>query len=155
ESLAGRSSFWADAPSARQFSFIRNAAIGFAAFALLEGIVITQLMTRTPATPVADAKLPLTIDSPTPGDRVFIDGREVGVTPFKLNVASASHAIRVVARESAPKATPGPAAPIATPPDPRTASALAAAAQRQRSGGLRLTTPIELQVLEGEKVLGS
>src|SRR5262249_15348371 len=46
---------------------------------------------------------------------------------------------------------------IAVPPpgDPRAASAIAAAAQRQRSGGLRLTTPIELQVLEGEKVLGS
>jgi hypothetical protein len=44
---------------------------------------------------------------------------------------------------------------VSPPTDARTASALAAATQRQRSGGLRLTTPIELQVLEGERVLGS
>src|SRR5262249_4316742 len=57
--------------------------------------------------------------------------------------------------DNAPRATTASAAPVATPPDARTASALAAAAQRQRSGGLRLTTPIEIQVIEGEKVLGS
>jgi hypothetical protein len=145
---------WEEVPSARRFSLVRNAAIAFAAISLMEGIVLSQLMTRTPTAPVADAQLPLTIDSPTPGDRVFIDGREVGVTPFKLSVASAAHAIRVVARESTP-AAPAPAAAAAKPADAQTASALAAAAQRQRSGGLRLTTPIEVQVLEGEKVLGS
>src|SRR5262245_47812522 len=93
ESLAARLGFLADVPSANRFSLVRNAALAFAAIALLEGIVISQLITRTPAASVADANLPLTIDSPTPGDRVFIDGREVGVTPFKLNVASAAHAI--------------------------------------------------------------
>jgi hypothetical protein len=86
---------------------------------------------------------------------VFIDGREVGVTPFKLSVALAPHGIQVLARQSVPPATPAPAVAVSPPNDTRTASALAAATQRQRSGGLRLTTPIELQVLEGERVLGS
>jgi len=34
-------------------------------------------------------------------------------------------------------------------------AALAVAASRQRSGGVRLVTPIELKVLEGDRVLGS
>jgi hypothetical protein len=133
---------------------VRNVAVGLAALALLEGIVIAQLLTK--ATPTSTAgNVPLTIVSPTPGDRVFVDGREVGVTPYKLSVASAPHAIQVVARPTAPPATPPTAPAGAASADPRTASAIAAAAQRQRSGGLRLSTPIELQVLEGERVLGT
>jgi hypothetical protein len=112
-------------------------------------------MTNASSRPVAATNVPLTIESPTAGDRVFVDGREVGVTPIKASVLSAGHAIRVVARERATPAPPVPAAPAVAPNDGRTASALAAATLRQRSGGLRLTTPIELQVLEGERVLGS
>src|SRR5262249_182670 len=120
-----------------------------------------QLMTKGIPQAEASSEVPLTIESPTPGDRVFIDGREVGVTPFKLTTASAARSIRVIAREEPPVerrpvAPPvAPPAPLATPNEPRNAAAIAAAAQRQRSGGLRLTTPIELQVLEGERVLGS
>jgi hypothetical protein len=157
ESLAASASaFWTNAPAIRRFSFVRNVAIGLAALALLEGIVIAQLLTKATGTSPAAAagNVPLTIVSPTPGDRVFIDGREVGVTPFKLSVASAPHAIQVMARQSAPPITPtAPTAPA--PADPKTESAIAAAAQRQRSGGLRLSTPIDLQVLEGERVLGT
>jgi len=155
ESLAASASdFWSNTPAARRFSFVRNVAVGLAALALLEGIVIAQLLTK--ATPTSTAgNVPLTIVSPTPGDRVFVDGREVGVTPYKLSVASAPHAIQVVARPTAPPATPPTAPAGAASADPRTASAIAAAAQRQRSGGLRLSTPIELQVLEGERVLGT
>jgi hypothetical protein len=77
------------------------------------------------------------------------------VTPYKLSVAAAPHAIQVVARQSAPAATPTAPTAAAAPADSKTASAIAAAAQRQRSGGLRLSTPIDLQVLEGERVLGT
>ncbi|HEX7794627.1 MAG TPA: PEGA domain-containing protein [Vicinamibacterales bacterium] len=157
ESLAASASaFWSNAPAVRRFSFLRNVAIGLAALAVLEGIVIAQLLTKATGTSASAAagNVPLTIVSPTPGDRVFIDGREVGVTPFKLSVASAPHAIQVMGRQSAP-ATPPTGAAAAAAGDPRTASAIAAAAQRQRSGGLRLSTPIDLQVLEGERVLGT
>jgi hypothetical protein len=155
DSLEAQTGFWDAAPAARRFSIVRNAAIGLAALAVVEGIVISQLMTNASSRPVAATNVPLTIESPTAGDRVFVDGREVGVTPFKASVLSAGHAIRVVARERATPAPPVPAAPAVAPNDVRTASALAAATLRQRSGGLRLTTPIELQVLEGERVLGS
>jgi len=153
---ASASAFWTNAPAVRRFAFVRNVAIGLAALALLEGIVIAQLLTKATGTPAAAAagNVPLTIVSPTPGDKVFVDGREVGVTPYKLSVAAAPHAIQVVARQSAPAATPtAPTAAAAA--DPKTASAIAAAAQRQRSGGLRLSPPIDLQVLEGERVLGT
>jgi hypothetical protein len=43
----------------------------------------------------------------------------------------------------------------ARPVDNAAAAALAQAAARERRGGLRLASPIELQVLEGERVLGS
>jgi hypothetical protein len=158
ESLAASASaFWTNTPATRRFSFLRNVAIGLAAVALLEGIVIAQLLTKATATNTSAAAgtVPLTIASPTPGDRVFIDGREVGVTPYKLSMASAPHAIQVIARQNAAVATPPTAGPAAASADPRTASAIAAAAQRQRSGGLRLSTPIDLQVLEGEHVLGT
>jgi hypothetical protein len=156
ESLAAHSAFWADAPAVRRFSIVRNAAIGLAVLALLEAVIITQLMTRATTAPRAAAAVPITIDSPSVGDRVFIDGREVGVTPYKLSAASAAHSIRVIARQASPSAPIVPAAAAATAPnEARNASAISAATVRQRSGGLRLTTPIELQVLEGERVLGS
>lgn len=154
ESIAAVQTLWSDTPAARRFSIVRNAAIGLAVLALAEGLVISQLIGRSSPAPATAAAVPLTIESPTAGDKVFIDGREVGETPFKLSVASAAHSIRVVARQAAA----GPAAPLAAaapPTDARAASAIAAAAQRQRPGGLRLTSPIELQVLEGERVLGS
>ena len=155
ESIAALRTFWSDTPVTRRFTIVRNAAIGLAVLALAEGLVISQLIGRSSPAPASAAAAPLTIESPTAGDKVFIDGREVGETPFKLSVASAAHSIRVMARQSA---APGPAAPVAAaapPTDARAASVIAAAAQKQRSGGLRLTSPIELQVLEGERVLGS
>jgi hypothetical protein len=154
ESLT-RPTLWAEAAPPPRSSLVRNAAIGFAVLALVEGVVISRLVGRATPAPVAIANVPLTIDSPTAGDRVIVDGHEVGVTPFELDASSAAHSIRVVAR---PVAVAPPPAPVAVPPAPSetpTASAIAAAVQRQRSGGLRLTTPIEIQVLEGERVLGS
>ena len=42
-----------------------------------------------------------------------------------------------------------------TPPQKPGADPIAAAASNQRSGGVKLVTPIELKVLQGDKVLGS
>jgi len=155
ESLAAVRTLWSDTPASRRFSIVRNAAIGLAVLALAEGFVISQLVGRSTPAPALAASVPLTIESPTAGDKVFIDGREVGETPFKLSVASAAHSIRVIARQAPAHGPAAPVAAAAPPADPRAASAIAAAAQKQRPGGLRLTSPVELQVLEGERVLGS
>jgi PEGA domain len=150
ESLGPR--FWADAPAARRFSIVRNAAVALGVAAIVEAAVIGRMLT-TAAPAASVAAVPLTIESPSAGDAVLVDGREVGVTPFQLSVGAGVHSVRVVARKLVASAT-GPAA-AAGAGDARAANALALAAQRQRSGGLRLSSPIELQVLEGEHVLGS
>ena len=57
------------------------------------------------------------------------------------------------AEDQTAPAQPAPA--VARPADIAAAAALSLAASRERRGGLRLSSPIELQVLEGERVLGS
>jgi hypothetical protein len=167
-SLSADTPAWNDSPAGRRFSMLRNIAVGCAVLALVEAVVIGRLVTKSSA-PVSVSNVPVTIESPAAGDAVMVDGRQVGVTPFQVSVGSAVHSIRVVGRGNSPASvTPSasaappasaapraPAAPTAPPNETRTGNALAIAAQRQRSGGLRLASPIELQVLEGERVLGS
>jgi len=95
------------------------------------------------------------IESPQPGDQVIVDGRDVGVTPMTLALRADVRSIRVRPR-------PVVDAPVAPPPavadravDPSSAAALNQAASRERRGGLRVSSPIELQVLEGDRVLGT
>ena len=64
------------------------------------------------------------------------------------------HSIRVLRMEKPQAPAPGTPAQ-AQNADLRAANAIALAAARQRSGGLRVSSPIELQVLDGERVLGS
>ncbi len=99
---------------------------------------------------------PLVVDSARGGDAVIVDGREVGVTPLTVALTPAMKSIRVRIGDIADQRTPVPAAPIAEQPaENADAAAIAQAASRERRGGLRLSSPIELQVLEGERVLGS
>ena len=115
------------------------------------------MVARTRPQPVqAPVVVPVTIDSPVPGDIVMVDGQQVGVTPFKLDVAASTHSIRVhsLERLQAP-VPPAASTTAAADAEERAAAALTAAAARQRSGGLRLIAPFDVQVLEGEKVLGS
>lgn len=139
-------------------------ALVFGVIAALEGAAIAGLLYTRPAASVS-APPALTIDSPHAGDVVMIDGREAGVTPFvlpgTLNTGSAARTIRVVhpdGRTEPPlpamvevKAAP-PAKAVA---DEAQAAALEQAAARQKSGGVKLVTPIEVQVFEGDRVLGS
>ena len=88
--------------------------------------------------------VPVVVDSLQGGDAVIVDGREVGVTPLTMTFAPGIRSI------PAQEATA-----VVRPADNAAAAALAQAASRERRGGLRLSSPIELQVLEGERVLGS
>jgi hypothetical protein len=105
----------------------------------------------SPAPPV-----PVVVDSLEGGDTVIVDGREVGVTPMTLALTSATRSIRVRTRPAVERTAPAEEAPAVAPPaNAAAAAALSLAASRERRGGLRLSSPIELQVLEGERVLGS
>jgi hypothetical protein len=127
-------------------------AATFATAAIVEGVVIARLMAAR--APIALPGVPLTVESMQPGDSVVVDGREVGVTPLAMTLTSEMRAIRVRTQAAA---APDPLAPLPAtadrPDDSATAAALAQA--RAQRGGVRVTAPIELQVLEGERVLGS
>ena len=126
-------------------------ALGFVALA--EGGVIAWLAVRKPASVVPPA---VVIESPVPGDTVMVDGRPVGTTPLQLTVTSSTHAIRLAHAAVAPAVeSTGTAAPVAQATDARALAAIEEAGTRQRSGGVRVTSPIELKVLEGDRVLGS
>jgi serine/threonine protein kinase len=155
----------------RRFSVPWNLAASFALLALVEGVGIGYLLTAGSRNPLATAKMPVTIESPTAGDLVMVDGRQVGVTPLELNVGSSMHSIRVLSREEARPsgsrdAASNGSAGVRARTDPRAtesadartkgkAPAVALVAVRPRSGGLRLISPIEIHVFEGERVLGS
>jgi len=117
-------------------------------------VTIARLMSGRTVFPAPAA--PITFDSLQPGDAVLVNGRAVGVTPIVLTLTPDIHSVRVQSR-------PGPvvaqvvaaAAPVPAERPADAAVAALAQAGREKRGGLRLVSPIEVQVLEGERVLGS
>jgi len=126
-------------------------AAALAVVAVGEGAYIGWLLTRPVLLPVTPAVL---LESPQPGIRVTVDGRPVGTTPLQVNVTAETHSIRLE-----PTETPAPPPPVTTTPAraeaEKAAAELEQAAARQRSGGVTFVAPIQLSVLEGERVLGS
>ena len=148
----------------RAFLTTRNLAVACGAVAVLEAVAIGGLlMTRTSApAPAANvrppaASIPVTIESPGSGDIVMVDGRQAGVTPLMLTVSPLMRSIRVLSSQPPVASTPAVAPPVrVAEARPKTDAGPPSAAPAQSlAGGLRLTSPIELQVLEGERVLGS
>ena len=102
----------------------------------------------------------ITIESGQPGSDVIVDGRSIGVTPLTLTVDSATKSVRVAppaagalagrprngerGRETSPAASSPAAAAHAVPTVPPV-----------RAGGLRLSAPIDLEVMENGRRLGS
>jgi hypothetical protein len=136
-------------------------AVVFGVVAAIEGGVIARLA-MAPAVQEgvpSTATVPVLIDSAVPGDIVMVDGHQVGTTPYRLSVDQAMRSVRVYSldrlKEPAAAAVPSVSARAATQQAERTAALLAQAANRPRSGGLRIASPIEVQVLEGDRVLGS
>ena len=125
-----------------------------AAVAVIEAGVIGVLLYTRPA-PAAAPAFPMMLESPQSGDTVLINGQSVGVTPLMLTLTPDMRTLEIQSRpEPASLASAGPPAKSPAPPTPAE-TAIAEAAARQRSGGLRLSSPIEIQVLEGDRVLGS
>ena len=103
-------------------------AAALAAIALLEGGVITALLMRRPAPAVATA-------APAPAPPA--PAAEPAAPPVILAAAAA------------------PIVPAAAPPQEAAPDPIKAAASNQRSGGVRIAAPVELKVLQGDRVLGS
>ena len=130
--------------------------------AIAEGIVIAGLLSGRWITPkVAEVKF----ETQDPGASVMVDGQPAGVTPLQLKILPEMHSISIASR--APRSgsdqavgitglqntTPSPL-PKSEPPA-RSSTPAPVAAQPQRVGGIRFTSPIELEVFEGDKRLGS
>ena len=145
-------SWAAQGGSARRDQFIRWAAIALAVVAIGEAVAITRLIMRAPTVVLTDSSI--VVESAQPGDTVMVDGQAVGSTPVKVRVNPRTQAIRLV---GAPPPVPvaDPTAVASKAESDRAAAALDQAAARQRSGGLQVRTPINLTVLEGDRVLGS
>ena len=151
-----RSSNWSNVAAVR---WVAAAAV---LVALAEAGVIGRLLyLRSQPPPPTNAAV--LVEFVRPGADVLVDGQPAGVTPLALTIGPQTRSIRVVSPEAAPAAAAAPAVvaedpdltaarPIVVPPAP---AAPPAAAPPQRPGALRLSSPIELQVIEGEQVLGS
>ncbi len=127
----------------------------FALVAVAEAGWIGRIeLTRAAVSPTPP--LPVVVESLQGGDTVIVDGREVGVTPLTVALTPGMRSIRVRTRPAVDQTVAAPEAPaVVRAADTAAAAALSLAASRERRGGLRLSSPIELQVLEGERVLGS
>jgi hypothetical protein len=133
----------------RPSSHLRRAVAALAVIALAEAAVIAALLSR-PSPEAEQARI--TIESVAPGDAVFIGDRQVGVTPLELPVEAGTTSFRVVSQAPLPAvgavlamSQPAPAeTPAAAPPPPA-----------PRTGGVQIIAPIALQIVEGERVLGS
>jgi hypothetical protein len=134
-----------DRPTRRR-RWITGAVAGIA---IGEAVLIAGLLYGRPASPPrADLDIPL-------------DGRIAGVTPLALRVGSDARAIGVSGHESAPTSAyeqnlrstsidprrPSASAETSAPP-------LRASRESRRSGSITLRSPIELEVFEGERLLG-
>ena len=131
-------------------------AVVIGVVALAEGAIIARLVTQRPALPAAERAV--MIESPEPGDTVIVDGRPVGTTPLQLSVTAGTRAIRLVrAAATSPVLDTASASRSSAQAerDSRAVAAIDEAAAHQRSGGVRFSSPIELKVLEGDRVLGS
>ena len=132
-----------------------------ALFAIAEGVVIAGLLTGRWFAPVAEVKF----ETQDPGAAVTVNGQPAGVTPLQLKVGPEMRSISIANR--AAQTGPDQAVGItgdttsAAPPvksEPVRSSlppVVPAAPPPQRVGGIRFTSPIELEVFEGDKRLGS
>jgi PEGA domain. len=129
-------------------------AAAFALIATAEATWIGRLeFARAAASPAAP--VPIVFDSLQEGDAVIVDGREVGATPLTLALTPSMRSIRVRNHPAVDTASAATVPAVERPAANAATAMLAQAASRDKRGGLRLSSPIELQVLEGERVLGS
>ena len=131
--------------------------IAIAEASILGRLVFTRRQTLPPA------ETSVLVEFVRAGADVLVDGQPAGVTPLALKIGPQTRSIRVVSQEPAPAEAAAPAVvgedpdrasvrPIVAPPAPAEPPA---AARSVRTGALRVTSPLELQVIEGEQVVGS
>ncbi len=137
-----------ETPSSTDTPMKRWLVAGLAAIAIVEAVVIGTMAYRRPAlaTAAVAGTLAVTVESGEPGATVFVNNQVAGTTPLNLTIDESTRSIRLT--NSPPQAAQA-VAPAATTP------VAAAQAPRPRASGVRFTSAIPLQVLEGNRVLGA
>jgi len=148
----------AASPPARKLN-IQWLTLAVAAIAVVEGLFIGGLLYARRATALP-ASGTITIESAQPGLEVLVDGRSAGVTPYKLDATAANRSIRVLGSLSdesriaslvPPPIIPAPDAKSKTDAKP----AGAASPSASSLGGVRVNSPLDLQILEDGRVIGT
>jgi hypothetical protein len=151
-------------PWTRRATFPTWVGVVLACCAIAEAFVIAVLLRqRWNAQPPVGAAV--NIETVVPGAFVVMDGRPIGVTPLQVQVGPDVRSISVA---GPPSQAPAPEAIIGSTGQQDTAIGSAeqraaagtsrpipAAPAPQRLGGIRVTSPIALEVFEGDARLGS
>ena len=146
-------------PGGRQHA-VRWVAAAAILIAIGEAAIIGRLLYMRGQVP-PPAGTAVVVEFGQPGADVVVDGQPAGVTPLELKVGPRTRSIRVVSHEpdvaAQDTAVVGEDLDLRPRPtvDVRSADDRRMAARPQRSGGLRLSSPFELHVLENERLLGS
>jgi len=141
---------------------LRWAVVVIACCAIVEAFVIAMLLARRAAAPPPATVAKVNLVTTNPGAAVIVDGQSAGMTPLDLTISSAMRTISVapaaVARQELVVGSTGQqddaveTARRAADRPPRVAAATPPA---ERVGGIRLLSPIPLDVFEGDRSLGS
>ena len=130
-------------PSRRHSNAIRWVAVAGGAVALAEAVIIGRLMYTGSSVVPTTAQPPRAIESAA-SPQTAVTAEPAPVTPLALRVEQAMPGLKVL-----PAVAPGRGEPPAESKSELTAPV------PPRSGGFRVTAPIELHVLDGERLLGS
>ena len=137
-------------PKRRYSNAIRWAAIAAGVVALAEAVVIGRLIYTGASVAQGSAPPPRAIETAAPPPQAVINPEPAPVTPLALRVEQEMPGLRVL-----PAVAPGGEEPMVRDIRPVESKSELPAAVAPRSGGFRVTAPIELHVLDGERLLGS
>jgi hypothetical protein len=136
-------------PSRRHSNAIRWVAVAGGAVALAEAVIIGRLMYAGSSVVPTTAQPPRAIESAAP-PQTAVAAEPAPVTPLALTVEQAMPGLKVL-----PAVAPGGGEPTVRDTTSAESKSELTAPVPPRSGGFRVTAPIELHVLDGERLLGS
>jgi hypothetical protein len=136
-------------PSRRHSNAIRWVAVAGGAVALAEAVIIGRLMYAGSSVVPTTVQPPRAIESAAP-PQTAVAAEPAPVTPLALRVEQAMPGLKVL-----PAVAPGGGEPTVRDTTPAESKSELTAPVPPRSGGFRVTAPIELHVLDGERLLGS
>ena len=144
-------------------TYLRWAVALLALVAVGEAIAIAMLLRNRVAVSPPVTMTEVNLDTPDPGATVLINGQSAGVTPLQLKIGPDTKSISVASLLPPVPKPDGIVGSMGQEPRPIETGRGTALSPRPASvaptpqpfGGVRLSSPIDLEVFEGDKRLGS